>query len=310
MLEPVSMPAVPALRQIDLNLLLVLATLLEERSVTRAASRLGRTQSAVSHALGRLRELLNDELLTRSPQGMEPTLHALELIEPLKQALSLFQRVVEPPSHFEPLAATGVMRIGAVDYFASVLLPAYVERVARAAPGLQLVVSPQSDDAPIQLIAGELDLALGMFGELPTGLYRQRLFQESLLCIVRGDHPVVQDTLTLEHYLSLQHVTISTGTSTQSLVEVALQARGLTRRVALRLPYFLAGALIVARTDYILTLPGRLAQNVCSLAPVQAFHVPIEVPSWYFHQVWHERCHALPVHQWLRDQLADVARST
>ncbi len=303
----------PRLQDIDTNLLVVLCALLEEESVTRAAARLGRTQSAVSHALGRLRELMGDPLLVRTPHGMEPTSKASELLLPLREALGLLQRVIEPARRFDAQTAEGTLRLGAADYFASVLLPHYVEAVALRAPGIRIVITATADDAAGQLVTGELDLALGVFGKLPQSLYRQKLFEDHVVCLVRKDHPVLKKLkrgkLSLEQYLSLKHAQIATGTATRSLVDHELDRLKKAREVVLRLPHFLAAPQIIAKTDYIITLPSRLANEVSTFTPVEILTLPLEQPKSVFYQAWHERSHEVDAHRWLRELLAKVAKA-
>lgn len=223
---------------VDLNLLAVMHVLLEERSVSRAALRLGRTQSAVSHALGRLRELLGDPLLVRGPGGMEPSSRALELQRPLADALDALGRVVMPRGSFDASKEQAIYRVGALDYFSYLLLPQVVRLSSQEAPGVDVEVSATADDAPDLLISGQLELALGMFGELPPALHRQKLFTERVVCVVRADHPLVGDTLDLDAYTSLPHILITTGKSTRSLVDAALERMNRQRRIALKVPHF------------------------------------------------------------------------
>jgi DNA-binding transcriptional LysR family regulator len=302
------------LQDIDVNLLVVLCALLEEQSVTRAAARLGRTQSAVSHALGRLRELMGDPLLTRTPSGMEPTVKAQELLLPLREALILLQRVLQPAREFDAQTAEGTLRLGAADYFASVLLPRFVEAIATQAPGIRIVITATADDAAGQLVTGELDLALGVFGKLPQSLYRQKLFEDSVVCLVREGHPILKKLkkrgeLNLKQYLSLKHAQIATGAATRSAVDHELDRLKKVREVVLRLPHFLAAPKIIAKTDYIISLPWRLANEVAASTPVEILSLPLVQPKSVFYQAWHERSHGVDAHRWLRELLTEVARA-
>jgi DNA-binding transcriptional LysR family regulator len=299
----------PCLSDVDLNLLAVLNVLLEERSVSRTALRLDRTQSAVSHALGRLRDLLGDPLLVRGPHGMEPSSRALELQRPLAEALMALSGVIRPKGAFDPAVERGTYRVGALDYFSYVLLPRVVRHASQEAPGIDLEVCAAADDAPELLVSGQLELALGMFGDLPPSLHRQKLFTERMVCAVRADHPAVSDSIDLELYVSLPHVLITTGRSTRSLVDVALERMNRERRIAVKIPHFLAAPIVLAGTDYVMTLPERIAHYVQRFVDIKILEPPMELPLSTFYQLWHERCHGAPGHAWLRSLVARAARA-
>lgn len=293
----------------DLNLLPVLDALLEERHVTRAARRLGLSQPAASRALGRLRGLLDDPLLVRGHAGLVLTPRAESLRAPLAQLLEQLAGLVSEPSAFDPATARGTLRIVCEDYISTVLLPRVLQALWQAAPGLDLDVESRPADLRGQLEAGAVDLAIGVFSEPAAGFQRQALFGERFACVVRRDHPQVRRRLTLARYAALPHALIGTGERGDGPVDRALAREGLKRRVALRLPHFLAAPLIVAGSDLVLTMPARLAQQMVALAPLRLLPPPVELASFRFAQLWHERRQNDTAHAWFRALVATQART-
>jgi DNA-binding transcriptional LysR family regulator len=298
-----------ALAGLDLNLLYALDALLHERHVTRAAKRLGMTQSAASHALGRLRSQLGDPLLVRGPRGqMVPTPRADALATPLRDALAALALAVHGAS-FDPATARRSFRIATGDYAEVVLLPRLVERVAATAPGVDLhaVVLPESTGAA--LANGAIDGALLPQRSLawPSGIYERRLFTEDFTCVVRPGHPVARQKLTLARYCALAHLMVAPGGTPGSFVDDALAKAGKTRRTAVLVPHFLVVPHVIVATDLVATLATRIADATAPLFDLVRLRPPIDVPRFTMALVWHERTHRDPAHRWLREQLAAVA---
>ena len=295
------------LRPVDLNLLKLLDALLRERSVTRAGQRLGLSQPAASRALGRLRRLLADRLVVRTPQGLEPTPRASALAEPVARLLE-GARAIVAPVEFDPATARGKIVIGSVDYMTLLLMPALVARLSRLAPGLDLEIPAMVGDHVGLIARDAADLALGIYEDLPAGFFRRLLYDEDLVCVVRRGHPVVEAGLTLERFLALSHVTVVVTGRGEAPVDVALARLGLTRRVAMRLPHFLVAPMLVAEGDMILSLPRRLAHRITDLAPLAVLELPLEIGPLPMSMIWHERRQDDPAHAWLRRQVVEVVR--
>ena len=290
---------------LDLNLLRVIDALAAERNVTRAARRIGMSQPAFSHALRRLRDSLGDPLYVRVPRGMAPTARALEL-EPLVRDLLARAGALARTEQFSPASCRRSFRIATTDYFEHIALPTLAARLAAAAPHAALVSRPTAASLPArELEEGAFDLAVaGFFGRLPAGFYQQRLFDESFVCVVRRDHPLVRRRLTLEQYTELPHVLIAPGGELRGPVDDRLAAAGLQRRVAVAVSSFLSAGWIAATSDLLLTAPRRLAAAFERSLPVRLVPPPVELPGFSVVQVWHERHHADPAHLWLRRLLA------
>ncbi|WP_437780964.1 LysR family transcriptional regulator [Sorangium sp. So ce1097] len=298
------------LASIDLNLLVVFDALLAEGSVTRAAARVGLSQSAMSHALGRLRALIDDPVLVRTPRGMIPTPRAQELAGPIREALAQIEATVARSPRFDPATARRSFSVATVDYVELILLPRLVQKLFADAPFVDLVARPYDSDMWGSMETGKVDLAIGMFPSMPAGFYRQRLLEEHYMCVVRRNHPVVRSKLTLKMYTSLPHALISPRGDGGGRVDEVLAEQGLSRRVALQIPHFLVAAHIVAQTDLVLTVPARIAQVFADMEALRVMKPPLELGGFSLDQVWHERQAKDPAHMWLRGIFAEIARDT
>lgn len=293
---------VPRLADINLNLLVALDAVLEEGTVTAAAKRVGVTQSAMSHALRQLRELVDDPLLVRGAGGLVPTPRAEALRLPIRRALLDLQHALRDPPSFDPATAQRRFAVGAGDYIAYTVLPSLLERSTEA-PGLDLDVVPFGPDDVSRLATGELDLGIAAFVPPSPGLCREALLTDDFVCLVRRDHPKVRRNLTLRQFVALPHVLISPTGSGSSPVDDQLAAQGLRRRIALRIRYFLAAPMVVARSDLVLTAPRRLGEVFARHFPLQVYEPPVELQPFTLEQTWHERYDADPGHRWLRERV-------
>jgi len=291
---------------IDLNLLTLLEALLETRNVTRAGDRLDLSQPAASRALQRLRNAFGDPLFVRTPGGLIPTPRVEELREPLERALAAVRDVIAPRA-FDPKTATGAVRLAVPDVDAATLVPRLLAAFAMAAPELDIELSARSRDTFGLLAADHVDLALGVFDTAPAGFRRQRLYTDTMVCIVRRGHPVLKRGLTLERFAAMKHALITITGEGGGVVDDALAAKRLTRRIALRIPSFLAAPLVVARSDLVVTMPRHAATEFAALAPLVLVEPPLRLPAFDVSQLWHERHHADARHAWLRRIVQSVA---
>lgn len=297
---------------LDLNLLVVLQALLKEYSVTRAAEKIGLSQSATSHALGRLREFFQDPLLIRTPKGMVPTLRAEELMKPLEEILLKLDRMIQP-SLFDPATAQGTIRIASTDYASVVILPVVLKQLNQVAPQLEMECHYWRSDVVELCRNGVIDLGLGVLDTSEISDMRsQTLFTEDFVAVVRADHPIAQVDLTLDAYVAYPHALVTVTNlpggsivhSFKSHVDQALEALGVERRVVLKIPQFLAAPFVVAQTDFILTLPRRIATLIADIANLTVLEMPIQISRYDYHQAWHERRNTDPLHCWFRELVA------
>lgn len=295
------------LPSVDLNLLRILEALLDEQSVTGAARRLGVTQSAVSHALARLREQLDDALFVRTTRGMSPTPRAEELREPLRRGLAALREAVDGRM-FEPASATRTFTIAMTDQLGITILPTLSVNLAARAPSVDLNIAPVVRNIERALESGTAELVLtGSTRPLDaSALKRQLLFDEELVCIVRADHPV-RDRLTLERFCGMGHVLVSPRGGGGGIVDDVLAKQGIRRRVAVTVPHFIVAPHVIAATDYVLTVAASLAHTLAPVLGLRILEPPIELPRASYWQLWHERTHADPGHKWLRGLVAEAA---
>lgn len=294
---------------VNLNLLVAFQALFEERSVTRAASRAGITQPAMSNTLAQLRMLFDDSLFTRSGSGLVPTARAIALADPIGRGLKLLDSALVAPT-FDEARSNRQFTLGASDYVEFVLLPPLLARLAQIAPHVRLRIRPWgSHSIPAELARGELDSMIGFYNDVPVRHRHALLFSDEYVCVVRRGHPRVKKRLTLKRYLELSHVLVSTSNDAPGSVDRALAARGLRRHVGLRVSHFLSVPMVVARTDYVAALDRRVAEAFAEALELTILEPPLELPVGRVGQVWHESVDADPGHRWLREVIASVSRN-
>jgi DNA-binding transcriptional LysR family regulator len=294
------------LRRIDLNLLVALEALLDEKSVTRAAHRLGMSQPAASRALGRLRALFSDALLVDGSGGYVLSSRAEEVRPVLRRILAGVGELLEADS-FDPATATGRIRLLMPDLQAVALAPQLLARLAREAPSLDLdIVAPGTNGIEV-LEHGVADAIVGLIDQAPAGIHRRRLYDEVLVTLMRAHHPALKGKFTLDRFLTLEHIVVSvTGTGPAPVDEV-LARMGRTRRVKLRVPNFFAAIEIAARSDLIMTLPSSLARAAANMRRFVSLPPPLDLGSFTMSLVWHARQQDAPRHKWLRRAIVTAA---
>ena len=293
------------LTRADLNLLVVFEALMRERHVGRAAERLFLSQSATSHALGRLRDLFGDPLFVRHPKGVEPTPRALALAEPIAQVLSAVRTIVTPVAPFDPARLERTLVIGATDYAVFVVLAPRLARIQAAAPRLDLRIVPiDQASAASAFDRGELDLALGNFPDAPHRLEALPLFEERFVGVVRRGHPALSaHRLSLEDFVRFPHALVSLKGDPHGRADEALAEIGLKRRVAVTVAHFLALPFVIGATDMIGVLAERAAVRLAETAGLALFPLPLEMTSWTLHLVRSRQRAREPEIAWLCEQL-------
>ncbi|OXI37060.1 LysR family transcriptional regulator [Burkholderia aenigmatica] len=295
------------LARIDLNLLVTLHALLSEKHISRTAVRLHRSQPAVSHALARLREIFGDPLLVRRAGRLELTARANELVEPLNDVLGRLGALIEPQA-FDPSAATRVFRIAMSDYGARIVLPALVKTLRADAPGIELIVSQATREAMrMQLMDGEVDLALGVLPALQRDLHAQPLFVESFACLADASRLPPGGELALDAWLARPHALVAMRDGMDNEVDRALARLRHERRIAVILPFWSVANDLIAGTDLVLTVARRNLDRVRDDARLCVFEPPFPIDSFEFSQYWHARRHGDAAHIWLRQTIARVA---
>jgi DNA-binding transcriptional LysR family regulator len=293
-------PALPEPR-----LLQLFDVLYGTRSVTQSAEQLGLSQPTVSIWLSRLRRELRDPLFVRTAAGMQPTPRADALIGPAREALESLRRLSAWEATFVPATAQRRFRICMTDASHITLLPQVLAHVRAAAPHVRLEALRMDVHVGEALATGDADLAVGYAPWLESGIYQQTLFPQDWVCLANGAHPRVATSLTLQAYRDEAHVAVAAGTGYQ-LLEGALRARGIRRRVLLELPGFLGLPAIVSTTDLIVTLPRHIGETLAKIGGLAVHDCPLPVPTFLVKQHWHARYHHDAANRWLRGILASL----
>jgi DNA-binding transcriptional LysR family regulator len=284
---------------LDLNLLEALDALLHELNVTRAAARVGISQSAMSHKLARLRDLFGDPLLVGGRGGMVPTPEAERIGRTIRQPFIDLRAAMQDSAAFDPATSTRRFLMVSPDYAAFSFLPRARVLVAEEGPSTSLIVREPWPGMIDALRDGTLDLIAGV--DLEPGLIRTKLFQDALVCVVRRDHPRVGKQLDLETFAALPHLLVTRDPEGAGPVDAALAAHGLKRHVAMRVPYHLAAPFIVARSDLLVMTTLALAMDAASMLPLRILRCPLPLPVLKVTMAWHERNQNDPAHRWFRE---------
>lgn len=294
-------------RRIDLNLLVVLEAIVAEGGVTRAARRLHLSQSAMSHALARLREAFGDPVLVRHGRAMEVTARAQAALPRVRAILSQAGRLFGDAGAFDPAAAQHEFHVGASDYAVLSALAPLLPRLREQAPAMRLHVRHAGRvDAPRLLRSGELDLALGVFNTLTADLASEPVLVEPYLCaMARGRGLRPPDSA--QAWLDAAHLNVLVQGDTLGLIDEALAARGLSRRIVVTVPHFMAALQVLPGTDLVYTGPAGLLRNPAMARGLRVFEPPLTLPAFRTQQAWARRAEDDPALQWLRQQIRQGA---
>jgi DNA-binding transcriptional LysR family regulator len=290
--------------RIDLNLLVVLDAIYTEGGITRAAGKLHLTQPAISHSLGRLRELFRDELFSREGRAMVPTPLARSLIEPVRRALRGLEVTLNELESFDPATTRKRFTLAVRDVFESTVLPSLLKTVSRKAPSVDIAaVQVERREFESELAAGTLDAALDVLLPLSEQIRHKRISHDRHVVVARKGHPAVRKGLTLPTYLKQHHVLVSSRRSGPGLEDVELSRQGLSRRIRLRCQHYFAACRVVSQTDLILTMPGHYARIANRQFGNQILPLPLEMPSLDAYLYWHANVDNEPANRWLREQV-------
>ncbi|WP_375465336.1 LysR family transcriptional regulator [uncultured Methylobacterium sp.] len=291
------------LRTVDLNLLVALDALLTELHVTRAADRVGLSQPAMSNALSRLRHLFKDELLVRTASGMQATPRAIELSGPTKQVLRQIERVFESDTEFDPAAAIRNFSLRLSDLLSLLLLPTLLDRITRCAPGISLNILHLPPIRTIEALEkDEIDLALSTGLKHSNSICAEIVMSDRMVCVMRSGHPLAQEPLDLDAFLGQRHLKISMSPTDMRFVDDVLAGDQLKRNVSLNVPHWLTVPSILARTDLLSVMPGRLASAIAGDGLV-ARDLPFASAPFNWVLYWHRRHDENRAIGWLRKQI-------
>ena len=302
------------LSRIDLNLLVVFDTVYGEGGITAASRKLNLSQPAVSHALGRLRELFGEPLFERQGRGITPTPLARSIAGPVREALASMQRTLAGVGHFEPATAVRHFRIGMREALEPTALPAIARAVSAAGPRLVLSSARHERQRLEQdLAAGEFDLALDVLLPLADRVPHERILVDRLVVVARKGHPALRGArrrgLDLAGYLALDHIQVSSRRRGPSPEDVALRALGQSRRIRLRCQSYAAACRIAADTDLIATVPQAYVGQVLERGSNVVTTLPLAGLGLETYMYWPGNAAADAANQWLRQQVREAVRA-
>src|SRR6201991_3171077 len=288
----------------------VLRTLLVERSVTQTALRLNQTQPAISTALRKLRETLNDPILVRGKSGMVPTEYGESLLASAQRVLREVDFFATPHGDFDPGRSRRTFRVAAPDYLNDFFMPTVIAQFREAAPHARLEIDSLSPmlDHSAALDAGELDLVIGNWPKPEPRFERSDLFSDTVVCMMRADHPLAQAPLSRDAYLAAPHLTPTPYSGGRSgAIDAGFARANAQRRVVATLPYFGLVPHVLLQSDLIFTTTRRFATHYAHLLPLAVVEVPIPFPRIRCYQMWHPQTDRPSDLEWLRGLLAHVS---
>ena len=287
--------------------------MLTERSVSRAAVRLGMYQPAVSASLKRLRALAGDPILVRTGSGMVPTDAGLRMIEPSASILRAAGMLFSDARAFDPATASVTFRLAASDYLDPLFLPQLVSKIKVQAPRCQIEIHPLSaqSDYRQQLAQGDFDIVIGNWAAPPEDLHMARLFGDEVVCLVAKDHPATRKPWSadkLQSWLEAEHIAPTpTHPGAKGVIDEHLDALGLARNITVRCPHFGSMPSMVASSLLVMTTGRQYCERFAGILPLAILPSPVSFPRMMYYQLWHERSHASNAARWLRDAVRDVA---
>ena len=303
-----------AYSELSLRELRVLHALLQQRSITLTAQAMETTQPSISKTLRRLRAQFADPLFVRNGQTMQPTAKALDIADRLQALLAAADGLRSAATEFDPAGSDRLFSLLLTDVGMIRFLPPLIARVATAAPNVSVRAVPlDARQFEHRLESGEADLAFGAFPKAARHLRRQRLYFDSYSSVLRKHHPRARKCQAVSGFLAERHILVTgseTGHAAHRTAHRVLSSAIASANVMLRVPSFIAGAIVAAETDGVATLPTNLAKRLAGPLGLVAFETPIALPRIEIAQFWHERYHRDAGHKWLRRLTFELFSST
>lgn len=294
-------------KALDIQLLLVFEALMTERNVTKAARQVGLSQSALSHALARLRHRLGDPLLIRTAKGMQPTARALELVEPVRAAIRQVEAVFRSEPAFDPPSSkqSFVIRIGdSNDYL---LLPTLLQELEARAPHVSVVVRHLSPTDTIKgLEEGTIDCAISALLPHPKSVRAMVLMKDRPVCAMSRDHPLAHEPLTLARFLELRHIRVVQESSDSRFLDEALRERGVERRIVATIPHWVVALHAVSTSQMVVAASERMARRFDTDGRLVLRKVPVGGAAFNWQLYWPRRHEAHAGQRWMRELIAEV----
>jgi DNA-binding transcriptional LysR family regulator len=288
--------------QFDLNLIAVFDAVAREGNVSKAAEQLGMSQSALSHALRRLRAFFGDPLFVKTGNGMRPTPRAMELTQSVVAVMGAIRADLLVQAGFDATTSRRTFSLCLTDMGELVFLPKLIEQFRKQAPHCAIrtvQIPPKQISAALE--AGEVDLALGSLQTTPRGLFQQQLFIRSFVTIVNRRNRKIGKEMTVEQFFGMQHIVVALSGKTEESYDSVIDDYGIRRRIFLTTPHFLTVPLMIEQNpDLIATVPRELGQSFAKYGAVRMLEPPIKLPRFAIRQHWHPRFHHDAANSWLR----------
>ncbi|MCC6200011.1 MAG: LysR family transcriptional regulator [Moraxellaceae bacterium] len=293
------------IRRLDLNLLVVLEAIHAEGSLTKAARRLNLSQPALSHALGRLRQALDDPLFLRQGNRMVPTPRTQRLIAPLHEALGLIAEGIQEGARFDATRSQREFRLGMRDIFESTALPGLLACLRDEAPAVRLA-SVRTDRRELEndLVDGQLDVAMDVLLPLSPDIRRLKLAEDRLVVVARAGHTAIKDDhILLQDYLQARHLLVSSRRRGPGFEDQELARLGYERQIILRCQHYFAACRVVETSDYLLTMPAGYAELANTGLGNTLLELPVALPPLDVYLYWHDSRNSDPANTWLREKI-------
>lgn len=293
----------------DLRLLLVFDAVMRERNVTRAAEALHLAQPTVSNAISRLRNVMNDEVFVRCAGGVRPTPRALELANPIAQALRQIQDSLQPTA-FVPNDADMTFNLAMSDQVGAVLLPIIASYLQEVAPGIRLKVHPKVDaEIPRQLAFQTIDFAIGVFNTEDRSLCTEPLYSDEYVCVMRKDHPLARGPLSAKQFVAASHLLVRPAGAATGLIDDVFKKKGLSRKISVTTSQVISVPSIIQRSDLVATLLSKTANSLHNADQFHVVRLPFRLGPVQISIFWHASVSYHRPHAWLRGKLAELCQA-
>jgi len=294
-------------RDMDLNLLVVFNEIFQEQHISSVAKRLNLSQPAVSNALARLRRTFDDALFVRTKDGMRPTPFAEQLAEPIRQALNSLTEAMNVKEAFDAASSTRSFEIALTDVAELYFMPRLIQHCISEAPGVIIRTRRSNSlDLMSEMGSGRIDLAIGAFRDVSDALFQRRLFRQPYVILMREQHPLAGQTLTLKRYLSARHLMVDSGESPHDRINLDLEKAGVMQQVKFSVPHFTSVPYIIANSDLLVTVPKKLADSVALPFNLIYRPAPLRLPDLQTNIFWHRRYHQDQGNLWLRNLVSEI----
>jgi DNA-binding transcriptional LysR family regulator len=289
-------------------LLIALDVLIAEASVTKAAAKLNMSQSAMSHALKRLRTILNDDILIRTSREMEVTPYARQISDRVRQILTDIESTLLCQTTFNPATAQSTFRIAASDYVEATIGINLIQQLTTQAPGIRIRITNLNKETVMDAIDdNRIDLIINAKLPLKSWHVEQDLYREEFVCVVKSDNVLAE--LSVEDYLLRSHLLVSMRDDFQGRVDEILEQQQQSRQVIWSTPHFMAIPFLLANSDCVALLPRRMAQQCAKAMDLKLLSPPMTIEGFTVSMIWHQRNTNRPQHQWLRAQVIEATQN-